>query len=563
MSATGLLLRSKTAVMAGISLLILGGAVVCLPSARWGRAAETSAAPPAAPKAGAAPVGDDPFSSPAPAKAPKAAAEPIADDPFGPPAPAKTPRAAADPFADDPFGEPAPAPSPRKTAAPRKQAAESAVDPFAAPAPPAPAVPPAVPPGEKTGAAAAPGESPEVAELKAQLARLKEQHAKELADFKQEFYRRFDAYRKQMATPESHPQPAEVRLQASLEKPVKFDFLDTPLDQVAMFIADTFDIPVVLDEPALGTQQIEPSAPVTVSLSGVSLTSALNLITAKLGIDWVVQHEVLLLTSTDQAASCQEARLYDVADLLAAGPFRDDGDLTYSYESLIELIKATTGGELWSDQGGPGSMEPFRGTLAVTQRQRVHSQIAKLLADLRQLRQTRSAASSPPATPPAADQFKVLSYPLILPFSRPIDGQPALLGPLFGAPGAQGQAAQWEKVDLPNEIIQLARRQLAQDQLQQLAESLATVIPEMVQPASWKGTPGGEIRAIQGALVVKQTPQVHAQIRRLLEPFISPQKPFGATDTSGTTGAGGMGMGGMGGMGMGGMSGMGGLGGVF
>ena len=56
-------------------------------------------------------------------------------------------------------------------------------------------------------------------------------------------------------------------------------------------------------------------------------------------------------------------------------------------QSLIDLIISSTGGPDdggdWEDDGGFGSIEAFNGTLTVRQTQRVHRQIAALLADLR------------------------------------------------------------------------------------------------------------------------------------------------------------------------------------
>jgi len=50
------------------------------------------------------------------------------------------------------------------------------------------------------------------------------------------------------------------------------------------------------------------------------------------------------------------------------------------------------------------------------------------------------------------------------------------------------------------------------------AAELAQLIPDLIEPESWEGAGGdGVIRAIHGTLVVRQTAEVHRQIRRLLQ----------------------------------------------
>jgi len=181
--------------------------------------------------------------------------------------------------------------------------------------------------------------------------------------------------------------PESVRaIQAALDAPVRVEFHETPLAEVANRLAGEHKIQVQLDRRALEELGVAPNIPVTRSLAGVTLRSALDLILKPLGLTHTVQDDVVLITSPDTAQSPEFLRtvVYPVADLAA---FRDpsSGEQWADYEALIEIIQNTVATDTWQDIGGAATIEPFENgrALAISQTYEVHREVAQLLERLR------------------------------------------------------------------------------------------------------------------------------------------------------------------------------------
>ena len=116
-----------------------------------------------------------------------------------------------------------------------------------------------------------------------------------------------------------------------------------------------------------------------------------------LGLSYVIQDEVLLIT-TAEAADCKlAARIYPVADLVATG--RDEkGDLAADFDSLEDLIRSTVQSSSWDEVGGPGSMAHLRNgdLLVVSQTQEIQDDVAGLLGARVKSRRPRPAGKCPP-----------------------------------------------------------------------------------------------------------------------------------------------------------------------
>ena len=126
-----------------------------------------------------------------------------------------------------------------------------------------------------------------------------------------------------------------------------------------------------------------------------------DLLLKDLQLTWIIDHEVLLVTTPEEAENRLTTKVLDVADLVVC---RDSkGKLWNDYDSLIDAIKSTVMPTTWDDVGGPGSVAPADfGTakaLIVHQTQRVHGAIADMLADLRAV-----AKKTPDVGPPVRDK---------------------------------------------------------------------------------------------------------------------------------------------------------------
>lgn len=181
------------------------------------------------------------------------------------------------------------------------------------------------------------------------------------------------------------PEGREEAIRRALAKPVTVPFTETPLSDVVEFLKEKTSIQIIIDQKALDDVGMTTDTPVTVNVVGVKLRSALDLMLRQSDLTWTIAHEVLLITTQEEAETMLRARVYDVSDLPA---FRNapDGPIP-DYDSLIETITATVEPESWDTVGGPGSIAPYDAigiqVLVVSQTWKVHEEIEALLDKLR------------------------------------------------------------------------------------------------------------------------------------------------------------------------------------
>ena len=73
------------------------------------------------------------------------------------------------------------------------------------------------------------------------------------------------------------PGSAEAKIYSALNEKTKFEFADTALSDVVDYIKQKHEIEVQLDNKGLADAAVDPSAPITRSVDGISLRSALSL----------------------------------------------------------------------------------------------------------------------------------------------------------------------------------------------------------------------------------------------------------------------------------------------
>ncbi len=94
---------------------------------------------------------------------------------------------------------------------------------------------------------------------------------------------------------------AERKIFLALSERGEVSFNSQPLSGVMKFFSSKYEIPIVIDVKALDTLNKTPDEPTTLHLPVVSLRSALNLILEPLGVTYVIENEVLLITSKASA----------------------------------------------------------------------------------------------------------------------------------------------------------------------------------------------------------------------------------------------------------------------
>ena len=133
----------------------------------------------------------------------------------------------------------------------------------------------------------------------------------------------------------ANPGSKEREIYESLDKPVSnWDFNESPLRDVQRSIEDQFRIPVEIDARALEELGLDLDTPVTQSLSGVSLRSALKRMLGPIDLAYIIKDEVLLITTKEKAEENLVVKVYPVADLVlpvdpgsGLNPFQSGGGL--------------------------------------------------------------------------------------------------------------------------------------------------------------------------------------------------------------------------------------------
>jgi predicted DsbA family dithiol-disulfide isomerase len=204
-------------------------------------------------------------------------------------------------------------------------------------------------------------------------------------------------------------QAAEDRIRAILQKPISVKFQKTPLANVLAEITRSAGLPIQLDSEALADASIRLDSPVSCEVpQEMPLRSALGLILEGLHLAWAIDHEWVLVTTSDKADFLPIIKVYPVLDLVAApnetNP-RAANDL--AIQAIVKQITDGIAPATWSELGGPGGIEQFSpsGAIVISQSSEVHGKIAKLLATLRKVRrrEAQHAESDKPAEkqPPA------------------------------------------------------------------------------------------------------------------------------------------------------------------
>ncbi|MBN1910551.1 MAG: hypothetical protein JW818_12475 [Pirellulales bacterium] len=201
---------------------------------------------------------------------------------------------------------------------------------------------------------------------------------------------------------------AEERILAALSEEAKFEFMESPLEEIAAFLAKHYKISVLLDKKALEDLGIAPDHLISCRLQDLKLRSALNHMLRDLGLTYVILDEALLITSVDQARCPPMLRteIYDVTDLAGpvAPPWAGPGAATTepkSLDALIELVQIHVSPDSWKGSGcgegeiSSGTVGPAQ-VLIVTQDFQAHFKIQELLTKLRRTAATAKALQQGP-----------------------------------------------------------------------------------------------------------------------------------------------------------------------
>ena len=168
-------------------------------------------------------------------------------------------------------------------------------------------------------------------------------------------------------------EPAEEKILSALDKPTNVEFVDLALEDAIKYLQDYHSINIWLNKQTLTDEGVALDQPVTLKLAEVRLESILNLLLQPLQLDWVIQDEVLKITTSAWAYQHPETRTYDIRKLIEAGHTPD--------ELILSITKCIEPGT-WTGKDATAGICHTGGVLVVRHSQRTHGEIGRLLDEL-------------------------------------------------------------------------------------------------------------------------------------------------------------------------------------
>lgn len=166
--------------------------------------------------------------------------------------------------------------------------------------------------------------------------------------------------------------PEDLRndqIRAKLKDQVKVDFNGVGLSAVISRFATALDMPIIMDEKALEEELISLDEQITLNLSKeISFRSALKLVLEPLNLTWVIEDEVMRITSKSNSANV--LRTYDLSQILP-----DNSTVL----ELVSIIERTVAPGSWDAAEGTSTIAVFGSLLVVSCPEDTHEGIEKTL----------------------------------------------------------------------------------------------------------------------------------------------------------------------------------------
>ncbi len=163
----------------------------------------------------------------------------------------------------------------------------------------------------------------------------------------------------------------EDAIRAKLNERLSIDLNGSPLSAAMSNMSKQMDIPIILDEKALEEENITPDEPITIKLPAVSFRSALKLILEPLQLTYVIEDEVMRVTSKKTSANV--CRFYDLSSILP------DNGLT---EELRQGIESMITPDQWQSAGGSSNMTTVGSMLVIAAPHETHTAVEWFLQEV-------------------------------------------------------------------------------------------------------------------------------------------------------------------------------------
>ena len=160
-----------------------------------------------------------------------------------------------------------------------------------------------------------------------------------------------------------------AQIRAKLKDQVEVKFSGIGLSAVMSRFATTLDFPIIIDERALEEEGISLDEQISLSLSKeISFRSALKLVLEPLNLTWVIEDEVMRITTKSNSANVLQT--YDLSEILP-----DNSTVL----ELVTIVERTVAPDSWDAAGGTSTIAIFGSLLVVSCPEDTHEGIVKTL----------------------------------------------------------------------------------------------------------------------------------------------------------------------------------------
>lgn len=171
---------------------------------------------------------------------------------------------------------------------------------------------------------------------------------------------------------------AEQHIRESLDDETGFEFINTPLQDVLQFLGDVHEINIITEEKNLAEAGVSPEeTTIELVLEDITLRSGLNILLNDLGLTYVVEDDVLKITTNEAAEKRVSTQAYDVASLT-----RDDASAEEVAKAVETLLRPEQFPPVLDEEGWAPPLArivPFRDRLLVRASATDHKRIEDIL----------------------------------------------------------------------------------------------------------------------------------------------------------------------------------------
>lgn len=163
----------------------------------------------------------------------------------------------------------------------------------------------------------------------------------------------------------------EMKIEATLDQETTQTFIETPLAEAISQLSQVHNIPIVIDNRALEEIGLSSEVPTMISLKNVTLRSFLRLMLRDLELTYLIDNEVLQITTMEAAEDNLVLEMYILPE-----------NLVDKSDQVIKVLTRMVVPDAWDTLGGPSSAMAIDHVLVISATSDVQDQSKQFLGML-------------------------------------------------------------------------------------------------------------------------------------------------------------------------------------